>query len=962
MPKHVLLLLVGALVLLVAGGLTLPSLLTPEETRPLRWSEHEEIDLDEVGDAAAAMPGDTSVQRTEIEAAAGPFAAAGEARVALLLRGRVVDRFGAPQAGAKVWLEFGRGGPRPGQGAGQRRVPDPVETDREGRFAFQGQTFRSLRVSLQVLHPRFAPALFDKDLGTVTAEADVGDLQVERGGEVVGRVTDLGGNGIAGAAVELLPENGNRMRFLRDREQLLAGASTDANGYFRLPRVAAGDWSLGAKAQKHTEGRSSVFAVENEQAIDVADIRLGPGYEVVGVVLATDGKPIAEASVSARSLRGESQEPGGREYRTTSDAQGRFTLEHLPGGFLRLDARADGYLPSHLAPLDPTAGVVVRLTLPDGLRITGTVVDEDGAPVPLFSVRAVRVRGLPAAGMESTDPAQMFERMRSGNLDPAEREAMRGQFERLRGEVEDGRRGARAEGGGRAPGGQRETARPESHPGGRFAVTGLQEGIYELLVQSPEHARYVGENVELRLGAPVADQRIRLDRGVYLAGVVRDDRDLPVVSARVTLRSPQPARRDRGDAESGRADFVGMGREFARQLAGAAWNLEATTNVDGEFVLKHLPRGTYRLQATADGFAEASVDPFELGGDRSGVVLRLGTLGAVVGMVRGLAEGEHTQARIAAVPASMGNMGPGMFRGRGQGGPFRTGELAADGSYRIEGLEPGGYLVRSWIGSPQELMRELGPRFFDGSLTADVTVRGGEDVRFDVALWRPQIGSLSGSILLNGVAGAGLSVELTRVDDGNSAARDDRPGAGGRGMWGGFGTAQQTTVAASGRFHLEGVPAGDYRLRVQQGRRRGTLHDERVRIVASVDTERHLSLRAVSVAGRVTADDGTPASERNGQIALLPGLTSLPENLNAWRRDNPAFETRIDDGAFQFEGVPPGSYLAVVTVRGRERASQPVTVGEGGATDLALPAGPARAAAAEGASEPAATPRRGQPR
>ena len=68
----------------------------------------------------------------------------------MLLQGRVIDKFKAPIAEATVWLDYGRGGPRGGRGDANRRVPDPVRTDAEGRFAFQGETFRNLRVSLQV--------------------------------------------------------------------------------------------------------------------------------------------------------------------------------------------------------------------------------------------------------------------------------------------------------------------------------------------------------------------------------------------------------------------------------------------------------------------------------------------------------------------------------------------------------------------------------------------------------------------------------------------------------------------------------------------------------------------------------------------------------------------------------------------------------------------------------------------
>jgi hypothetical protein len=968
MPKQSLVLLFGALVLLVAGGLMVPQFLAEAETPPLRWSEHDEIEV-----LGAAIPestaGDGAVERIELEAADGAFARGDEARVAVLLRGRVVDRFGAPQAGAKVWLDFGRGGPRGGQAGRQRRVPDPVETDREGRFAFQGQAFRSLRVSLQVLHAGHAPGLFDKDVGEVEGEVELGDLVIERGGELVGRVTDLEGNGIPGALVQLTPENSNRMRWLRDRENLVSDSTTDNNGYFRRPNVTAGDWSATASAKMHTEGRSSVFAVENEQTLDIEDIRLGPGFELTGYVHGPDSLPVAGAEVTVRGERNGNRGQRGRQHSATTDERGQFFLEHLPGVALQLDVRADGFLPFQQEEVDAKLGQPLHITLQAGLRITGTTLDEDGAPVSLFAVRAVRVRNLPVPGLETSDPAELFARMRSGDLDETERDAIRAQIEALRGAGDNGRRGRQGggpDGGGRTGGGNtRDLGRAERHADGRFELTGLQEGVYEVHLQSSEHARFRSAELELRLGNAAPDLRVVLDRGIYVAGIVRDEREVPVANARVSLRAPTPARPGRrGTTDGGTPDLAAIGRDFARQFAGAQLNIEGTTNVDGEFVLKHVPRGSYRLQAEADGFADASIEPFELADDRSGVVLRLGTLGVIVGQVRGLREGEHTQARVAAVSATMGQ-GGGMFRGRGQGGgggPFRTGSIAADGSYRIEGLEAGDYVVRSWIGSPQEIMRVLGPQLFDGSLAADVVVRGGEESLLDVALQRNEVGVVSGSVRHNGAPGVGLQVELAREDTGTTAGQGGRGGPGGRGMRGNFGGTQQATVASSGRFQIENVPAGTYRLRIQAGRRGGLLHEETVQVVANTATERHLSLQTVSIAGSVSRDDGGEVKELNGRVSLLPGLTAMPADLGAWQRENPTFDARLQDGAFRFEAIQPGSYLLVLTVRGRERTAQPIVVGAGGTTDVALRVGPVQTG--DAGSTPAAVPapRRVQPR
>src|SRR5262245_18009158 len=370
MQKQTVILLVGALFLLGAGGLFVQQSLVDRETPVGRWTTADEVEVPEAPEAAGTpLPDGGDLERT----AADPEGArdGGEQRVEVILRGRVIDKFRQPVAEARGWLDVGRGGQRGGPQNRQRRVPEPVMTDREGRFAFQGQTFRNLQVSLQILHRTHALGHFEKDIGDVGSEVDLGELVLNQGGELRGRVTDLDGNGLAAAELQLNPENANQLRFTRDRERLLAGATTDANGFFRCVNVPNGDWSVTAVAKRHTVGRSPTFVIEEEQLVEIDDIRLGPGFEITGYVKSVQGQPIAKATVVMQSENrnrnpgggartgpgadgggrggdrggrgggggggGPGGGPGGREHRTTTDEQGRFFLEHLPGASMRLE-------------------------------------------------------------------------------------------------------------------------------------------------------------------------------------------------------------------------------------------------------------------------------------------------------------------------------------------------------------------------------------------------------------------------------------------------------------------------------------------------------------------------------------------------------------------------------------------------------------------------------------------------
>ncbi|MBL8750974.1 MAG: carboxypeptidase regulatory-like domain-containing protein [Planctomycetes bacterium] len=735
---------------------------------------------------------------------------------------------------------------------------------------------------------------------------------------------------------------------VRDRAGFFAPFTTDQNGYFRRPNLTAGDWSVTATAKQHTEGRSAVFAAENEQTIDIEDIRLGPGYEVTGYVRDVQGAPIAKAEVRLRAeardreRRGGPGGPGaGREHRATTDEAGRFSLEHLPGTPMTLDATAAGYLDTRVESVDPTVGQPLQITMPDGLRLTGVAIDTDGSPVATFAVRAIRRRALGA------QPPADWQEMSARFRDMPPDEAMR----QVRAQFEDRRRG---EGGpGQRPGqAVRDLGKPESHPRGEFTITGLQEGVYEVFLQSPEHARFRSSEIDLRLGAAPPHVIAKLDGGVYVAGVVTDTKGAPIRDARVTLR---PASLEEPSADGDRRGRA-RGAEMMMQFAAGMQSLEATTDREGEFVVKHVTRGTYRLQADANGFANASSEVFDLQADRSGFVLQLGPLGSITGVVRGLKEGEFAEARVGAVPIGNGG-GPGMFgRGGGPGGMFRNAAVAADGSYTIEDLAPGDYVVRSWIGSPQDLMRELGPSFMDGSLAADVTVKAGDASRFDLAVTRPRVGIVAGSVFHNGTPAAGFHVELARAtDDAAPSAPGER---GGRGMFANFGRTLQGVIAPSGQFRIANAPEGRYRLRVSTSRRGGAIFEETLDVAADVTVDRNLSVHTSTVQGVMTASDGTDVAQLAGRVSLLPNTSAMPQDGNGRPRNAASFDARLQGGVFHFDSVPPGNHLVVVTIRGRERTSQSVTVGTDGTTKVEMPVGKVTNEV-PGAGRPAPTPRQG---
>ena len=117
MQKQTIVLLLLALMALGAGAFLVPSLFREVPAPVMRWDADDEVDGVEEEQPEPATAETAALDRTEAALEpAKPQVTDDEARVDALLRGRVIDKFNAPVAGAKVWLEIGRSRQTRGRG------------------------------------------------------------------------------------------------------------------------------------------------------------------------------------------------------------------------------------------------------------------------------------------------------------------------------------------------------------------------------------------------------------------------------------------------------------------------------------------------------------------------------------------------------------------------------------------------------------------------------------------------------------------------------------------------------------------------------------------------------------------------------------------------------------------------------------------------------------------------------
>lgn len=381
----------------------------------------------------------TDARATEPAALASPTAAADTAdddvaddeppteHSTAALSGRVLDPDGAPLPGVRVtyvppWDQRA-------QFPGTDRTPFDLEqlprtlTDAGGRFALEprwwdtGRSGERWSDAPDVLleHPDHAVTTAPA-AGFSSAGLDLGDLRLVRGAWVTGRVLDEFGAPLPGVEVGTfvravqLPDD--RVPYRGSLEMALR-ARTDASGRFRSAGLQPGSVILEIEHPGYTrrwitslDGVDTLWP-ERGATLDVGDIALDRGLALAGVIVDTQGAPVADAEVvvSARDMleafEGFTPRDGlpwefdaARERNDSavgrSDAHGRFALRGLEPGSVALYARAEGYEFGKLAGL-AAGGRDVELTLRPAAVIELELLDADTrAPLRDVEIEAVR--------------------------------------------------------------------------------------------------------------------------------------------------------------------------------------------------------------------------------------------------------------------------------------------------------------------------------------------------------------------------------------------------------------------------------------------------------------------------------------------------------------------------------------------------------------------------------------------
>ncbi len=787
--------------------------------------------------------------------------------------GRVVTGQGAPIAGAKVTLERQeeRGGPmgRVRRFGVRQEKPPEAATDEKGKFAIADLSAGrfTLRAEASGYAATTVPGI---EVPAGAGEVDLGTVKLAPGATVEGRVVGPKGEPLEGAEVFVLDGMSSMMPQVR---WALGGldvqATSAADGFFSVGGRAAGEKvDLAVRRSGYTVERAAGVVAPTAEPVVVT---LQPASSVRGRVVDDQGEPIAQASVQLNVERA----GGGFAFAMMagngrSGDDGRFTIEDVEPGTVRVVADAPGYLTLERGGVEVPAGKDVEgleLVLRAGAFVEGTVSTPDGSPAIGAAVQLVDEGG---TGPMTMRMPTLTETDGDGRyrLDgvPTGRQTIQAEhqgFDRGVGELEvragenhlDLRLGGGQEVSGRvvgplgqpvggatvslAPPGEfwRGDRSATSDSAGAFNIPGVSDGTYELKATHLDYGDGKAAAPIAVAGAPVAGLTVELPAGATVSGALRG------LSLAELSRTGVTAFQEGGGWKQGTVSYDGRYRIAG--LAPGEWTIAARLDAGGKQA-----RGRITLAA---GAAEETLDlDFEGGVALSGQVREngRGVDGAVV-MVRG--------NDVAG------------------GGTART---DYSGRYRLENLKRGSYRVEAF--APKSGLRD------NGTVTLD---DADGELDFDLRATR-----IVGRVLEAGTGDpiAGAQVRAQPVDPGPAEFMPfDAP----------------VTTDDSGRFVLGTAADGSWRIGAEKS---GYARAETT-VTATGEPIENLEIRLQPTQGiTLQVSRATGAAPAQVMVSVLQGNTHLSTGQY----------TTGENGRVRLSTVPPGTWQLLV--RGDDTSTERV--------------------------------------
>ncbi|MBL8858560.1 MAG: carboxypeptidase regulatory-like domain-containing protein [Planctomycetes bacterium] len=714
------------------------------------------------------------------------------------IRGRVVDDGGRGIAGATVYASPA-GGPL-GFALDEFEASQPwfrrkeTTTDAAGRFQLEPEAPGAVRLAVRA--DGFAP--FDAERPIAGAGADVGDLVLERGVVLQGRVVDTTGRGVPNAELHLArdPNASFVISFSNNAGPVVA--KTDAAGAFRIDRLAVGPWSLVVTSLDHPDKTESGATERAGQVVANLLFTLEAGASIDGQVVglpagaAQDLTVFATESGSGTVMFGN----GKGQRRAAVEADGRFRVGGCKQdtGYSLVLRRAGAGIPvaAHSETVAAQSGdhnVVIQYRSETAITCRVVALDT-GAPIETLNVSAGYRWPMPLMTPESKGPQKHFE-------------------------------------GGRV----------------RFAplTGGTTAEPAQIRIESPGFTTFERKDLRLIAGIDNDIGVIQLARSALVKVTVLDAATgAPVQNASVSLNEVS-----RNGSEIGMTFSFDSVSDGEPEFLGPGAAHRGRTDKEGRVALTSMPAKSVTLSVTHKGHATWKSAAFDLPavGDYE-FTARISAGGTVVVEV---ADADKKPVAGLSIDHRDPILGGDLFM------PGMASESITDAAGRVvfAHIPPGKHLFRVRANNAGSFLEEITIRAADDNRSApdvekgwsEIDVPEGETVTLH--LLAPEMGSVRGRVREGGKPLAGANVRLKRASELPFGLDFELPGR-----------PSGATTNAAGEYTLSGVTTGDYKIVVAHASRMMKFESDTT--VRTGENRLDIDLTVAIIEGRITDEAGKP--------------------------------------------------------------------------------------------------------